>query len=95
LATQGNLLRGFDNYVSLKTSKIQAGQKKQKVEHYERIFSLSNTISKTSQTLEESLLGDTFARMESATAPKRNRPRQGGKTKSGGKNLMGDDNIDE
>ena len=31
----------------------------------------------------------------SAGAPKRNRPRQGGKTKSGGKNLMREDNIDE
>jgi hypothetical protein len=93
---QGNLLKGFDNYISLKTSKIQAAQKKQKVENYERIFSLSSIISKTSQSLEDSLIGDTFARMEaSANAPKRNRPRQGGKTKSGGKNLMREDNIDE
>jgi len=87
--TKGNLLKGFDNYISLKTSKIQAAQKKQKVENYERIFSLSSIISKTSQTLEDSLIGDPFAKMDaSANTTKRSRPRQGGKTKSGGKNLM-------
>lgn len=31
VVTQGNLLKGFDNYISLKTSKIQAVQKKLKV----------------------------------------------------------------
>lgn len=87
---QGNLLKGFDNYISLKTSKIQSMVKKQKVENYERLFSLSSTTSKVSNALEETLVGDPLSRMEMAASnqPKRNRPRQGGKTKSGGKNVM-------
>lgn len=93
---QGNLLKGFDNYISIKTSKIQSGQKKLKVENYERIFSLSSTTCKTSQILEDSLTGDVLSRMDiQSSAPKRNRPRQGGKTKSGGKNIMREENDDE
>ena len=94
--TQGNLLKGFENYISIKTSKIQSGQKKLKVENYERMFSLSSTTSKTSQILEESLTADPLCRIDiQASAPKRNRPRQGGKTKSGGKNLLREENEDE
>jgi hypothetical protein len=92
------LLKGFDNYISLKTSKIQSMVKKQKVENYERLFSLSSTTSKISNALEESLLGEPMSRMDMAASnqPKRNRPRQGGKTKSGGKNvMMREENLEE
>jgi len=52
------------------------------------LFSLSNSTSKTSQILEESLLIEPSSRADQAAIqPKRNRPRQGGKTKSGGKNV--------
>lgn len=71
--------------------------KKQKVENYERLFSLCSTTSKTSNTLEESLLGSMSGMdMAASNQPKRNRPRQGGKTKSGGKNVMMlEENLEE
>lgn len=98
IVIQGNLLRGFDNYISLKTSKIQSQVKKQKVELYERMFSLSSYTSKTSTNLEESFSTEQMNRIDvsAANAPKRNRPRQGGKTKSGGKNVMvREENMEE
>lgn len=53
-------------------------------------------INKTSQILEDSLIGDPLARIDlSNTLKRNNRPRQGGKTKSEGKNLFKEDNIDE
>jgi hypothetical protein len=92
---QGNLLKGFETYVSMKTSKIQSGQKKQKVENYERLFSLSSVTSKISQILEDTLSGDPIARAEVQNlGAKRNRPRMG-KTKSGGKSLMRDEGEDD
>ena len=59
------------------------------------MFSLSSSTCKTSQILEDSLSGDPISRMDlQASAPKRNRPRQG-KTKSGGKNLMREENDED
>ena len=79
----------------MKTSKIQAGQKKQKVENYERLFSLSSYTSRTSQVLEDSLNADPLPKAElAAAASKRNRFRTG-KTKGGGKTLMRDDGDDD
>ena len=56
---------------------------------------MSSVTSKTSQIVEDSLIGDMQKMDISSAAPKRNRPRQGGKTKSGGKNLLREENMME
>lgn len=49
---KGNLLRGFENYIASKTARNQPINKKQKVENFERLFSLSSIKSKTSEIYE-------------------------------------------
>ena len=72
--SKGNLIKGFDNYLNAKVSR-NLMLKKIKIEQTERLFSLSSAKSKTSEAVEEMLLGNDIKQESNQINHKRNRSR--------------------
>lgn len=52
---QGNLIKGFDNYLNARAPRNQIN-KKPKIENIERLFSLTSIRSKTSEAFDETFI---------------------------------------